>query len=86
MLATPVKVRFGNNGTKEALGKGEISFKIAKDKQFKLGNVYFVPGITKKLLSVGQATESGATIEFKRNYAEIKYTLPNGEQIKYNCN
>ena len=85
-LATSVKVRFGNNGTKEALGKGEISFKIAKDKQFKIGNVYFVPGITKNLLSVGQATESGATIEFKRNYAQIKYTLPNGEQIKYNCN
>ena len=76
-LATPVKVRFGNNRTKEALGKGDINFKIEKDKQFKIGNVYFVPGITKNLLSIEQATESGA---------QIKYTLPNGEQIKYNCN
>ena len=55
-LETPVKVRFGNNGTKKALEKATISFIIVEYKQFKIGNVYFVFGITKNLLSVGKGT------------------------------
>ena len=84
-LQTPITVRFGNNGVKQALGKGEISFKLQADNIFSIGNVYYVPGITKNLLSVGQAIENGASIEFKRDYAQIKYMLPNGQEIKHNC-
>ena len=43
-----------------------------------------MPGITKNLLSVGQATENGASIEFKKDYAQIKYMLANGQEIKHN--
>ena len=57
-LETPVKVRFGNNGTKKALEKATISFIIVEYKQFKIGNFYFIPGLTMKMLFVGQATEN----------------------------
>ena len=80
-----MSVRFGNNGIKQALGKGEISFQLKADHLFTIGNVYYVPGIIKNLLSVGQATKNGVSIEFHKDYAHIKYTLPNGQEIKHNC-
>ena len=84
LLQTPVTVGFGNNDIKQALGKGEVSFRLQADNIFTIGNVYYVPGITKNLLSVGQATENGASIEFKKDYAQIKYMLANGQEIKHN--
>ena len=48
-------------------------------------NVYFVLRITNHLLFIGQTTKKCASREFKRNYAQIKYTLLDGEQIKYSC-
>ena len=61
LLQTPVTVHFGNNGIKQALGKGEVSFRLQTDNIFTIANVYYVPGITKNILSVGQATETGAS-------------------------
>ena len=55
LLAIPTNVCFGNN-------KNEISAR-KKEKQFKIGNVYFVPGITKNLLFVRQNFYIGTFME-----------------------
>ena len=44
---------------------------MANDNHIKITDVYYVPGVTKHLLSVGQATNKGMTIEFTDNRAMI---------------
>ena len=48
-------------------------------------NVHYVPGITKNLLSVSEATTNGTIIEFHSNCAIIKHKLPNGEMLITSC-
>ena len=62
---------FGDNGPKQVVGKGNICLIMANDNHIKIIDVYYVPGVAKHLLSVGQATNNGLTIEFTENRAMI---------------
>ena len=84
-LRPPILVRFGNNGTKPAIGKGEITFELTGGRHFTINGVFYVPGITKHLLSVSQATINGAIIEFHPNHAIIKHKNTNGDLIRTCC-
>ena len=84
-LPVPIPVVFGNNGSLNALGKGDVSFLLQDNQILTVDNVYFVPGITKNLLSVSQATKNGTSIKFEETYAQIKHKSPNGQKIKYIC-
>ena len=44
---------------------------MENDNHIKIIDVYYVPGVAKHLLSVGQATNNGLTIEFTENRAMI---------------
>jgi hypothetical protein len=49
-LSTPLEVKFGDNGTKLAIGKGIVHLPIDKHKIVSISNVYYVPGFSKKLI------------------------------------
>jgi hypothetical protein len=75
-------VRFGNNGTKPAIGKGKITFELFGGRHVTITRVFYVPSITKNLLSISQATINGAIIVFHSNHAIIKHKNVNGELIR----
>ena len=56
---------------------------MANDNHIKITDVYYVPGVAKHLLSVGQATNNGLTIEFTENRAMIH--LPKGKSKAIIC-
>ena len=84
-LPVPIPVIFGNNGRLNALGKGDVNLFLEDNQLLTVDNVYFVPGITKNLLSVCQATKNGTSIKFKETYAQIKQKTPDGQTTKYIC-
>ena len=53
--------------TKVGVGKGNICLIMTNDNHIKITDVYYVPEVPKHLLSVGQATNNGLTIEFTEN-------------------
>ena len=64
---------FGDKGKKPAVDKGTIKIKLSKDHQITIHNVYYVPRLAKHLLSVGQATIDGHTIQFCRYKAIVQF-------------
>ena len=54
---------FGDKGMKVAMGKGTIKIKLSKYHQLIFHSVYYVPGLAKHMLSVGQATIDGLPIQ-----------------------
>ena len=84
-LPQALEVRFGDNGTKAAIGKGEVHLSINQTRRMSIPNVHYVLGITKNLLSVSEATTNGTIIEFHSNCAIIKHKLPNGEMLITSC-
>ena len=54
---------------------------MANDNHIKITDVYYVPGVAKHLLSVGQATNNGLTIEFIENWAMIHLHKGKGKAI-----
>ena len=85
LLSQPLEVRFGDNGIKVAIGKGEVHLSISNSKSVSIPNVYYVPGIIKNLLSVSEATANGTIIEFHCNCAIIYHKLPTGGTVKITC-
>ena len=84
-LPQALEVRFGDNGTKAAIGNGEVHLSINQTRRMIIPNVHYVLGITKNLLSVSEATTNGTIIEFHSNCAIIKHKLPNGEMLITSC-
>ena len=84
-LPTPIPVVFGNNGSLNALGKGDVNLLLEDNHLLTIDNVYFVPGITKNLLSICQATKNVTSIKFEETYAQIKHKTPGGQTTKYIC-
>ena len=84
-LTAPLEVRFGDNGTKFALGKGTVHLPLNKHQVISISNVYYVPSLARNLLSIGEATRNGAIIEFHNHFATIKYNLQLGQILKTTC-
>ena len=82
-LPSPIPVVFGNNGRVNALGKRDVNLFLENNQVLIVDNVYFVPGITKNLLSIYQETENGTSIKFEETYAQIKHKTPDGQITKY---
>ncbi|XP_023634274.1 uncharacterized protein LOC111829414 [Capsella rubella] len=65
------KVRFGDDSKIDIKGKGSITF-IAKGGERKvLADVYYIPDLKSKIISLGQATDSGCDIRMKEDYLTI---------------
>ena len=73
VLSNQLLVTFGDKGKKPAVDKGTIKIKLSKDHQITIHNVYYVPRLAKHLLSVGQATIDGLTIQFCRDKAILQF-------------
>ena len=77
-LDEEVNVKIGDGNTVRANFEGTVKLRIKAINQvrkFKLKNVLFVPDLKYNLLSVSQASESGKSIQFDQNGAQIKDTL-----------
>mgnify|MGYP000016944106 FL=1 len=72
-LQKPITIRFGNNGLKQTLDKGQFTFHLPKGGQFTLNDVYHVHGIIKNLLSISQGTSNETIIEFHHNQVVIHH-------------
>ena len=68
-LSTPLRVVFGENGQKLAVGKGNICLIMTNDHRINIPYVYYVPISVKHFLSLGQATNNGLPIELTKNCA-----------------
>ena len=83
-LSTPLKVTFEDKGQKVAVGKGNIKLRLIGNHVVQISDIYFVPGIAKHLLSVGQATAKGMTIKFSKQQATL-YIQDDQHEIKIVC-
>ena len=63
-LQVPIPMVFGNNGTLNVLGKGDVNLLLQDNQLLTIDNVYFGHRITKNLLSVCQATKNGTSKKF----------------------
>ena len=66
-LTTPLDVHLGDNNIRQAQGYSALTFSLPNNNHLHIHKVYFVPGLTKNLLLVSQATECGYTLTFKGN-------------------
>ena len=57
----PSIISFGNNGTKQAIGKGDITFEVTRGRHFTINEILSVLGISQHLLSISQATTNGTS-------------------------
>ena len=83
-LPIPLKVTFGDKGQKVAVGKGNIKLRLISNHVVQISDIYFVPGIAKHLLSVGQATAKGMTVKFSKQEATL-YIQDDQHEIKIVC-
>ena len=84
-LPTRIPIVFGNNGSPNSLGKGDVNLLLQENQLLTVDNFYFVPGITKNLLSICQATKNVTSIKFEETYAQIKHKTLGGQTTKYIC-
>jgi hypothetical protein len=62
-------VKLGNDSKMAVMGKGNIILSI-EGKIHVITDVYYLPGLTNKLLSVGQLQQKGLTIVFRNNVCQ----------------
>ena len=67
LLPSPLEVHLGDDSIKQAKGFGTLTFSLPNNQHLQIHKVYFVPGLTKNLLLVSQATQCGFTVIFKGN-------------------
>ena len=84
-LATPFNVFLGDDSHYRALGHGKIIIQLPDGRFTQIKEVYYVPGLTKNLLSVSAATANGSSIEFHHDHCIIKVHLTNGDIIRLTC-
>ncbi|XP_024962791.1 uncharacterized protein LOC112502978 [Cynara cardunculus var. scolymus] len=63
-------VKIGDDKKLSVHGSGDIAIKI-NDKDKKISNVFFVPGLKHNLLGVGQVIQKGYGLQFKDRLCEI---------------
>jgi hypothetical protein len=68
-----ITIVFGDGKELKVEGKGDVVIKTREGPPVTLNEVMFVPGSVRNLLSLGQATQRGATVEFKRDMCWIKH-------------
>ena len=84
-LATPLDIHLGDNSARQAQGYGTLTFSLPNNNHLHIHKVYFVPGLTKNLLSVSQATECGYKVTFKGNSCLFQSQLSNGTSYTLPC-
>jgi hypothetical protein len=63
-------VKLGNDSKMAVMGKGNIRLNIER-KIHVITDVYYLPGLTNNLLSVGQLQQKGLTIVFRNNVCQL---------------
>ena len=62
-----------------------VTFSLPNNNHLHIHKVYFVPRLTKNLLSVSQPTECGYTLTFKSNSCLFQSQLSNGTSYTFPC-
>ncbi|GAA0167815.1 hypothetical protein LIER_22663 [Lithospermum erythrorhizon] len=65
-------MKLGNNSRLNVAGKGVVKIML-KGVSYAIGEVYYVPDLKNKLLSVGQLQEKGSTVIFKNGKCNIQH-------------
>jgi hypothetical protein len=85
-IAKPLSVSLADDSTQVAVGVGTIQFKLPSGSLTSVSNVLHVPKISKNLISVSQATESGqGSIEFHPQYCILRGKDSLGLSIQIKC-
>ena len=75
-LSSPLEVKFGDNGTKLGIRKGTIHLPINQDKIVSISNVYYVPGLARNLLPVGEAKKMVLSLNLIEIMHQSSITYP----------
>lgn len=84
-LVQSLEVRLVDDSIRYARGFGSLTIQLPDGHTTKIEKVYYVPGLTKNLLSVRAATRNGSTIEFHHDHCVFKLTLDSRQQIRVTC-
>ena len=77
ILSNPLSVTFGDNKRKTTIGKGTIELRLSDNHVITVPNVYYVLGLAKHLLSIGQATVDGLIIQLCKENAILIFKTGN---------
>ncbi|MCO5607337.1 hypothetical protein L7F22_061532 [Adiantum nelumboides] len=79
-----VQVFLGDNRSLNAVGLGYMPVILPSGTTVKVRDVYYVPSLSRNILSVTAATLTGSSIEFFHDYCVVHFKLPSGhfETIK----
>ncbi|MCO5594126.1 hypothetical protein L7F22_048147 [Adiantum nelumboides] len=84
-LESPFTVLLGDDTAHQASGHGTITIQSPDERSTQIREVYYVPGLTKNLLSVSAATANGSSIAFYHDHCVIRVHLANGNIIRLTC-
>ena len=84
-LEHPFPVRLGNNGVEYALGHGIAHPELSDGNDIEVNEVYYIPNITKNLISINKLTNDNMSVEFYHKYCIIPHKTPSGRGYVVNC-
>lgn len=84
-LTHPLEVRLSDDSAQYAQGFGSIQIHLPNGQNTLIDKVYFVPALTRNLLSVSEATKNGSVIEFHHQHCIFHFILSTGYTISLTC-
>lgn len=84
-LNHPLEVRLGDDSFRYAEGFGKLIIHLPQGNNTSIDKVYYVPRLTRNLLSVSEATKNGSTITFCHSSCIFNATLTSGQRISLIC-
>jgi hypothetical protein len=70
-------VRLGNDSKMAVMGKGNVRLNI-EGKIHVISDVYYLPGLSNNLLSIGQLQQKGLTIVFRKDFCKVYHDEEKG--------
>ena len=66
-VPTPIEICMGDDSSYEVKSSGDVELHLSITKHKKLKDVWFVPGVTKNLMSIGQLVEKAMDVLFNKS-------------------
>ncbi|MCO5581864.1 hypothetical protein L7F22_035753 [Adiantum nelumboides] len=84
-VSSSFEVRLGDDSLYKAASKGSLHLRLPNGSITIVPEIYYVPGLTKNLLSVNELTSHGTSAEFQHNYCVIKTPCTSGVPTHLIC-
>lgn len=73
-IVSSIEVTIANGKKLHVAGKGTVKLSGTDGRRIKMMEVLYIPGLDRRLLSVGKLAENGLTVEFQRSTCVIRST------------